>query len=81
MNLRCIIINAFRQDGCRFDHVFATVEDQQHSPMPQSRDETGDRITFINRKTESHPGSASDQKRIFKRPQIDEVDQIAEFLE
>ena len=81
MNLRCLVKNAFRQYRSRFDHMFATVEHQQHSPMPQSRNETGDRITFIDRKTESQPGRAGDQKRILKRSQIDEVDQIAEFLE
>src|SRR5450631_4267864 len=81
MNLRCLIKNAFRQYGSGFDHMFATVEDQQHSPMPQSGDEAGDGIPFIDRKTESHPGSASDQKRIFERSQIDEMDQIAELLE
>ena len=81
MNLRCLIKNVFRQHRCRFDHMFATVEDQQHSPMPQSRDETGDRITFIDRKTKSQAGRAGDKKRILKRAQVDEVDQIVEFLQ
>ena len=81
MNLRCLVKNSLRQYRCRFDHMLATVEDQQHSPMPQRRDEAGDRIAFIDRKTESQPGRAGDEKRIPERSQIDEVDQIAEFLQ